>query len=63
MFITIMLIVLFMSPFILIMLGTYKEYKDQLEIEEVYIKDGQFYNRNLNSYRSKPSLYVVRKDK
>jgi len=63
MFITIMLIVLLMSPFILIMLGTYKEYKDQLEIEEVYIKDGQFYNRNLNSYQSKPSLYVVRKDK
>lgn len=63
MFITIMLIVLFMSPFILIMLGTYKEYKDRLDIEEVCIKDGQFYNRNLNSYRSKPSLYVVRKDK
>lgn len=62
MFITVTIILLLVSPFILVMLGTYKEYKDRLQIEDDFFKEEQYYNRNRNSYRSKPSLYVVRKD-
>lgn len=62
MFLTLALILLFASPFILVMLGTYMEHKERLQIEDDFLKEEQYYNRNVNSYRSKPSLHIVRKD-